>query len=413
MTCTIIRPDPQELFDRFKNMFSSTVLGGGKVIPESNEWYVVANDYAAAEQFYAIADQLWRESDPATACCDNLYKIAAQHGVFPYPAAHAEGYAKLTGVPGSAVPQSFEIQTNKGTFVSVGSVPLSIPDSGEVVVRIRALTPGSDMNALPGEMTTGTLTTPAPGINPEVAICGGSICSGADAESCEQFRKRYMERLAYKPRATMAWIKEKILEFPCTTRVCVREGTCCRCGGECGDWGCKNCGNMMQFYVFFDGTFPCGIPPQHIIDDITDWLFGVPQGYGLGQVEIGVCGQIIQPKPLWINVIIDIVGCPTAAQKQQIEEHVAQLFTRICPSVPFRVRQAELIVANVVGTDIDVSVRFEVVGQENFGGNNWLYVDGVKMAWISICGDIEPECDVIPCLNEIRFTEPETRKPPC
>ena len=81
-------------------MFSSTVLGGGKVIPESNEWYVVSNDYAAAEQFYAIADQMWRETNPETACCENLYKMAAQHGVFPRPATHAEGYAKLTGVPG-------------------------------------------------------------------------------------------------------------------------------------------------------------------------------------------------------------------------------------------------------------------------------------------------------------------------
>ena len=72
---------------RSRRMFASTVLGGGKVIPRVNEWYVVANDYAMAEQFYAIADQMWRENNPETACCDNLYKMAAQHGVFPAPAA--------------------------------------------------------------------------------------------------------------------------------------------------------------------------------------------------------------------------------------------------------------------------------------------------------------------------------------
>lgn len=83
MACIIPRPDPKILFDQIKNQFSSTVLGGGQVIPESNEWYVVANDYAAAEQFFAIADQMWREANPETACCDNLYKMAAQHGVFP------------------------------------------------------------------------------------------------------------------------------------------------------------------------------------------------------------------------------------------------------------------------------------------------------------------------------------------
>ena len=324
MSCIILRPDPKTLFDQLQSMFSSTVLGGGVIIPESNEWYVVSNDYAMAEQYFAIADQMWREADPATACCDNLYKIAAQHGVYPQPASQAEGYAKLTGTPNAQVPASVEISTTIGTFISVGTVPLTMPDSGETTIRIRALTPGSNMNSA-GQVTTGTLTTPAPGIDTEVQICGGQFCGGADAEDCEAFRKRYLERLAYQPRATMAWLQQKILEFPCATRVCVREGSCCRCNAECGDCGCKNCGNRMQFYVFFDDIFPCGIPPQHIIDDITDWLFGEHQGYGEGQVEIGVCGDIYAPIPLYINVFVDIEGCPSTGQKQIIEDQIRAL----------------------------------------------------------------------------------------
>jgi len=107
MSCVILRPDPQALFNQIQSMFSSTVLGGGKVIPESNEWYVVTNDYAMAEQFYALADQMWREANPETACCENLYKMAARNGVYPRPASHAEGYAKLEGTPGSAVLTDF------------------------------------------------------------------------------------------------------------------------------------------------------------------------------------------------------------------------------------------------------------------------------------------------------------------
>src|SRR4029077_3218089 len=97
-----------------------------------------------------------------------------------------------------------------------------------------------------------------------------SFCSGAEAETCEEFRKRYLDRLAYQPRATMAWIKQKLLEFPCATRVCVREGSCCRCDPDCVNGGtpCESCGTLMQFYVLFDDTFPCGIPPQHIVEDI-------------------------------------------------------------------------------------------------------------------------------------------------
>ena len=100
--CPSHLPNLQEFIrTSLKNMsLTGTVLGGAQVIPESNEWYVISNDYAAAEQFYAIADQMWRETNPETACCDNLYKMAARNGMFPYPPKHAEGYARLTGNPG-------------------------------------------------------------------------------------------------------------------------------------------------------------------------------------------------------------------------------------------------------------------------------------------------------------------------
>jgi hypothetical protein len=398
--CTILRPDPQVLFNQLRDMFSSTVLGGGQVIPESNEWYVVSNDYAMAESFYAIADQMWRETNPETACCDNLYKMAAQNGVFPKPAAHAEGYAILSGVPGTSVPSYFEIQTTLGTFVSVGTVPLTLPADGVIIVRIRALTPGAVQNSA-GTVTTGTLTTPAPGINADVQICGGRFCGGADAEDCETFRTRYLQRLSYQPRATMSWIKQKLLEFPCLTRVCVREGSCCRCNAECSECGCKNCGNMMNFYVFFDDAFYCGIPPIHVARDVESWLFGANQGYGEGQVEIGVCGKIFVPSPLVVDVVIDIEGCPSTTQKQLISDQIRALFRRICPSMPFRVKQIELIAANVVGTEINVGVRFDILNYDR------------SRVYVTSCGDLEMECDWIPCLNEIKFTAPDSARPIC
>src|SRR3954467_2354624 len=116
MSCIILRPDPQVLFDQIRSAFSSTVLGGGTIIPESNEWYVVANDYAMSEMFFAVADQMWREANPETACCENLYVMAGRNGVFPRPASHAEGYAKISGVVGSAIPASLEIAAGPETY---------------------------------------------------------------------------------------------------------------------------------------------------------------------------------------------------------------------------------------------------------------------------------------------------------
>lgn len=402
MACTILRPDPQALFNQIKAQFETTVLGGGRIIPESNEWYVVSNDYAMAEQYYAIADQMWRETSPETACCENLYKMAAQHGVFPAPATHAEGYAKLTGVPGSPVPPSLEITTSLGVFISVGTVPLTIPASGEIIIHIRSLVPGPQGNA-DGNVTTGTLTTPAPGINTEVIICGGQFCGGAAAEDCEAFRKRYLERLAYQPRATMAWIQGKLREYPCATHVCIRAGACCRCTPECTECGCKNCGTRMEFYVLFHGVFPCGIPPANVVEDINNWLFGEHQGYGEGQVEIGVCGKIYAPKPLMVDVVIDILGCPTTAQKQLISDQITALFKRLCPSLPLRTKQIELIVASVIGIDISSAAHFECVPSPC----------DRSLVYLNPCGDLEVECDVLPCLNEIRYIGPDMAGPPC
>lgn len=407
MSCTILRPDPQVLFDQIKNAFSSTVLGGGQVIPESNEWYVVSNDYAMAESFYAIADQMWRENNPETACCDNLYRMAAQRGIFPRPASHAGGYARLTGVPGSAIPPNMEIQTEQGVYVTVGTIPLTLSSAGSATVRIQALVPGSAMNSA-GTVTTGTIVNPTPGLDGEVQICGGNICGGAEAEECEAFRQRYLRRMAYHPKATMEWIKEKLLEFPCVSRVCVREGSCCRCDAECGECGCMNCGNQIQLYVLFDETFECGIPPQHVVDDINIWLFGEHQGYGEGQVEIGVCGKIYAPISMPVDVMIDIEGCPSTPQKQAIEDSIIALFKTICPSMPLRVRQIELLVSAVLGAHVNTSVRFNILEYEvTDPGHSY------PKTFVSQCGDLEPECDILPCLNTVIFSPPDLMDRPC
>lgn len=392
MACIILRPDPQALFDQIQNMFASTVLGGGQVIPESNEWYVISNDYAMAEQFFAIADQMWREANPETACCDNLLTMAAQRGVFPKPATHAEGYARLTGTPGSPVPQSFEISTDLGIYTSIGTIPLTIPSTGEIIVRVRALEPGPHMNADGSKPIPGVLTTPAPGLQTEVIICGDRFCGGALAETCEDLRKRFLNRLAYQPRATLAWIQEKLLEYPCVSRVCVREGSCY---DDCAS-GCENCGDRLEFYVFFDGTFPCGIPPQNVLDDIETWMFGEHQGYGEGEVEIGVCGKLYRPLGVEIDVVIDIEGCPTSSQKQIITDLVKALFLRVCPSIPLRAKQIELIVASVLGTEINTAARYDLVHPE----------DKVHFDY-STCGDLLPFCDVMPCLHDVVFVGPD------
>ncbi|MGL5736317.1 MAG: baseplate J/gp47 family protein, partial [Beijerinckiaceae bacterium] len=190
LTCTLKRPAPQTLFDRVKNLFSANVLGGADVIPESNEWYVVQNDYATQEMYYSLAEQMWRERDPRYACCDNLVEMAARDGIYPRPAAHAQGYVKVTGTAGSAIPSTFNVTSGGQTYtVAPGAIlPTVVPTTLTFTARVMAVDAGSAGNGL--GTTAGRITTSIPGISQDVQVCGGYFCGGSDAETCEEFRQR-------------------------------------------------------------------------------------------------------------------------------------------------------------------------------------------------------------------------------
>ena len=315
MACIILRPDPQALFDQIQNMFSSTVLGGGKVIPESNEWYVIANDYAAAEQFYAIADQMWRENNPETACCENLYKMAAQHGVFPRPASHAEGYAKLTGVPGTPVPPSLEIRPRIGTFVSVGTVPLTIPDSGEIIIRIRSLAPGPEMNA-DGNVTTGTLTTPAPGIDAEVAICGGQFCGGAEAETARNFANAIWSAWPIS-QGDDGVDQAEAAGVSCATRVCVREGRAAAANrGVQRIAAARTAATGWSFTCCSTASFLAAFLRRTLSMTSLTGCLASTKATARARSRSASAARSYAPIPLMVNVFIDIEGCPSSRRSR-------------------------------------------------------------------------------------------------
>lgn len=394
MTCIIPRPSPQALFDNYRNMFSANVLGGSPVVPESNEWYVVALNYAMAEEFYAISEQAWRERDPRYACCDNLLVLAEQDGVFPRPASYAQGFAIITGVAGTVLPARLDVVASNGrNYGTVGTIPLAVPASGSFIVQVQDTTPGTDGNAA-GTAPTGTLATGVTGLNRDVVICGGSFCGGAGPEDCEAFRTRYLARKQYQPRATQAWARAKLLEWPCATRVIPRGGSCCNCSNG-SDCNCKQCGNTLDFYVMFDNAFACGIAPDNILTDIQTWMFGETQGFGQGQMEIGVCGSIAMPIAFYVDVRIDIEGCPSVSQVAEIRSQVADFFKTVEPSQSLRARQIELLVANIVGPQVNVSVALDPV------------VPNDQQVFVSQCGDLEPECDYLPCLRNVTLTGPD------
>lgn len=394
MACILARPSAQALFDQYKNSFSTNVLGGASVVPESNEWYVVSLNYAMAEEFYAISEQQWKERDPREACCDNLYVLAAKDGIYPRSASAAQGYIILTGDPGAALPVKIEVLAPNGrSYSSVSTLPSEVPPSGSVVIRVQDLEPGAGGNGFglgPAQVTS----APA-GINGEAEICGGSFCGGADQEECEAFRTRYIARKQYQPRADQAWAIAKIKEWACVTRVIPRAGNCCTCAGDDG-LNCVDCGSSLDFYVMMDGSFACGVAPQAMLDEIQNWFFGEIPGRGMGQAEIGICGRIVRPTPFYVNVYLDIVGCASVSQIALIQAQVADFFLTVEPSADLKSRQIELIVSNIVGPSIDVSARFELVDPA---------LQGIAGSPTE-CGDLLVLCDYVPCLANLKLTGP-------
>lgn len=413
MACTLERPDPQTLFNRYMQMFSVTVLGGAPIIPESNEWYATSVNYAMAEEFYAISAQLYKEADPREACCENLVAIAERDGVYPRPAVSAQGYVTLTGTANTVLPTPLEFTISEQTFItsSEADQPTALDANGSATIRVRAAVAGSLGNI---KATTGTLNYSIAGVNRNVGVCGGTFCNGTDAETCEAFRARYLRRLQYNPRATSAWITDKLLEWPCSTRAMPRGGSCCQCerDSNCTDCGCSDCGSKLEFYLMFDNSFPCGIAPASVIAEVEKWLFGSPQGYGLGQVEIGVCGRVVPVTAVPVNVRVDVADCLSATGVLALKASLTEYFTTLTPSTPLKVRAIETVIANALQTLQDVSANLELVNEvDGYGG---VYGPRTTTSKVFHTGcDLEPECDYMLCLNEIIITSSNTTASGC
>lgn len=386
MTCKITRPTPDALFNRVRDMFSTTVLGGAQIIPESNEWYAVSLNYAMAEEFYSVAEQAWNERDPRFACCDNLIEMASLDGVYPRAAASAQGYIKVTGAVGTVVPQTISFTFGDKEYTPSGTVPSQIPASGHVVIRTQAVLPGPASN-LPATQT-GTLVGGIPGLDTEVSVYGGRFCGGAIAEACEPFRSRYLDRLAMKTNYGVDWIKERILEWPCVTSVCERAGNCCEATIDAQ--GVKSvCNTEIQLYALFDGTFDCGLPPECVTDEITDAIFGTPQGQGKGLAEWGMYGKVYSARPAYIKVLIAGLDCNTPTQSAEILSRVTDFTSRVCPSETLSNADTALVVAQVLGKSSGFSVIFQKVNPDD------------PNVEINFCGDAVPLCDYKVCVTEV------------
>lgn len=384
MACKITRPDSDTIFTRVEQMFSTTVLGGADVIPESNEFLAVSLNYAMMEEFYSMSEIAWREHDPRYACCDNLIEIAALDGVFPHPASFSQGYIRVTGDAGTVIPSTISFDFGGSMYVPAGPVPSQMPDEGFAVIRAQAVEPGPGKNMAAN--TIGTLVGGAGALDAEVMVYG-RFCGGAVAEGCEQFRSRYLQRIASKTNYGLEWVKEQVLSWPCVTGVCVREGVCCDPADEAGP---IRCNTEIRLYAIFDNTFECGMPPQCVVDEMTDAIFGTPQGLGTGLAEWGMFGRIYTATPVNIGIVVSGLSCNTPTQSALIKQRILDFTSKVCPSTPIRADDLRMIVAQILGTTKGFSIFFDIP-------------EGTVGVETNYCGDAVPSCDYKICVDDVQL----------
>lgn len=390
MTACFTRPAPKTLWTQITSWFSANVLGGAPIIPESNEHYLCGNDLAAMELYYSLSQQQWNETQDATACCDSLIANNAPLGLIPYGATFTQGYVSVNGgPPGGAIPNNLQIQIGSNTYnisTATNANPTNLDSSGHATLLFQSLIPGTSVNSDTNTAISqlGTISSvSATIINiptgwPSAVTPNGQFCGGNDPETCEQFRARVILRKKTPQNATLAWLVEQALLYPCVTRVLQRTcGTCCADG-------------QLQLYAFMDNSFTYGIAPASALPGLTTYLFGDPQGFGLGKAPVGIFGNVFPITAGLVNINFFNMGCVTPSQFTAIQTLIAQLFSTLTPGQTVCSKWIDAIVISVNPNCCNYTIQTTTTNPV-FGS-------------VDCFGDFVPACDVLPVLGDVTYT---------
>lgn len=389
MTACFVRPTPEQLYARLSSLFSANVLGGAPIIGESNEYYLIGNDLAAAELYYSLSAQQWEQTQDTTACCAALIANNAPLGFVPYGPTFTNGYIQVFGPALDPVPQYLQCQIGSNTYnlsQATNANPAALDITGQAILLMTALIPGATANAATntaiGQIgtiasVTATLTIVPTGWQSAV-VPQGLFCGGNDPETCDEFRARVIARKQMPPNADFAYIQGQALNWPCVTRVFQRTcGTCCDTG-------------QMQLYAFMDNSFPNGIVPATALPALNTFIFGSPQGLGLGKAPVGIFGNVFPVTPVTVNVNFFNMTCISPSQFTQIEKLITQLFSTLLPGQMVCSKWIDAIVISINQNCCNYSIQ--------------MTPSDATLASVDCFDNLTPACDVLPIIGAITYT---------
>jgi len=318
-----------------------------------------------------------REMDDTQCCDDNLIAHAAQYGIYPSPGQYATGYVQLTGAPGTPLPPDLTavIGSNSYSRAPYATSAKAIGYDGKAVVMFRAQSPGVAQNNITGSAAANLLGS-YDGIDSDLTVLGTGFTNGADAETMDQFRARFLARKTYLPQGNWQWMVETLNDWGGASRVCPKTTSC-------------NTGRL-EAYVMFDGVFPNGLAPDSVNRDLTAWMFGNPNGMGLGRAAIGVFGKFFTAQAAPIDMMLQGLGCLTSTQLTKLRDAINGLFLTLCPEQTLCKRIIEALIVTIAGASCLPTVTF---------------VPTTAGSTISNSGDAEPAADNLITLNQLTMTQ--------
>lgn len=210
------RPTLQDLITRNEAEINSRLDGADSRLRRSVLSVIARIVAGATHGLYGFLAFIIKQVFADTAEDAYLLRLAAVFGVTPEDSVQSFGPTPITGTNGVTIPAGTLVQRGDGVeFATTGAVTIS---GGSVSANWQAVNPGVAGNTVSGTILT--FISPISGVDATV-VCGG-FTGGADTESTDSVRTRYLKRLQQPPQggATSDY-PEWALEVPNVTRAWV------------------------------------------------------------------------------------------------------------------------------------------------------------------------------------------------
>lgn len=202
------RPTLQELVNRTL-ADAQTRLGVDELVRREDLQVLTRVLAGASHGLHGFIDWLSQQVVFDTAEAEFLERWASIWGLTRLPAAAAVGSVTITGTSGTVVPAgTLMVRADGAEYETVGEVTLA---GGTATANVVALAAGQGGNA--GAASALTISTPIAGVSSTVIVTAGALTGGADVESDDSLRARFIARIQAPPHGGaahdyIAWAKE-------------------------------------------------------------------------------------------------------------------------------------------------------------------------------------------------------------